>query len=120
MRAFLIDPEARTLTTIDYDGELEMIYEVLDTGHIEAVHFGDNEDSVYVDGERRHSHFFLIEGHPTPLGGKGLVVGLDSEGRDIEPQTTEDWLRNNLDFGSIMHIGDLVMFMGDRHRRAVN
>lgn len=122
MRAFLIDPGARTLTTVEYDGDYTTIYQLLGIDTFDVVRFGDDGDVIYVDDEglmKGPTDFFLIEGYPQPIAGKGLVLGTDAEGDDIEPKVSEEWLRENLDFGNMMNLGGTLMFMGDRHRRII-
>lgn len=120
MRAYLIDPEARTLSVVDYTNN---ICELIGAERFDAARFSDQGDVVYVDDEGLFGSpttLFLIEGYPQPLAGKGLVVGTDAEGNDIEPTTTLDWLIENLDFGSVANFGGVLMFMGDRHRRIID
>lgn len=115
---FLIDPAARTLTPVDVDKPRDLI----GCDRITTAYFNDASDVVYVDDEgllKGPTDFFLIEGYPQPLAGKGVVVGTDAEGNDISPTVSEGWLRDNLDFGHMLQIGDALMFMGDRHRRII-
>ena len=121
MQAFLIDPEARTLEIIDIDG-LESIQEAIRCDTITAARFNDT-DVVYVDDEgllKGPTSFFLIEGYPQPLAGRGVVVGTDAEGDDTPPTVTEEWLREHLDFGLPVKMGSNLMFVGDRHMRLID
>lgn len=123
MRAYLIDPAERTLTVVDHDGKLSSIYELLGCDRVTTAQVADLGDVVYVDDEgllKGPTNFFLVEGHPTPLAGKGLVVGTTYDGDDAEPNVTEEWLRDNLDFGAPMKMGSLLMFVGDRHMREIH
>lgn len=117
MRAFLIDPAERTLTSIEFEGDFRKIGELIGCDIITAARINDLGDVIYVDDEglmKGQASFFLVEGYPQPLAGRGLLVGTD-----VEPTVTEQWLRDNLDFGTPMQMGSLLMFVGDRHMREI-
>lgn len=114
MRAYLIDPAARSVTPVTRNGDWRQINELIGCDTFTSVCL-ENGDVVYVDDEgllKEPTDFFLIEGCTPPLAGKGLLVGTD----DADPTATEEWLRDNLDFGQPMKVGSVLMFWGDRHR----
>lgn len=78
VQAFLIDPFAKTITPVDYDGDWQTISPMIDADLFDVVRFsptGDvvfvDENGLFVDGQQ----FFVIEGYPSILAGKGLVLG---------------------------------------------
>ena len=89
MRAYLIDPFARTITEVDYDGNYRSIYPLIEAECFEAVSFGEKDDAVFVNEEGlingKPQEYFQIKGTPTPLAGKGLVLGCDAEGDSCSP-----------------------------------
>lgn len=103
MKAYLIDPDARSINEVDVDKSLglEAYYRLLDCDMIEAAAFNEHGDVAYVDEEgllKTQTKFFQIAGYPQPLAGKGLVVGTDQEGETVEPKTTLGWLKSNVIF----------------------
>ena len=84
MKAYIIDPEARSISEVDWDEGYKSIYtrlgcELFDCVEIDPV----TMDSVYVDDEglfKNPTRFFQISGPhfiSSPLAGKGLVLGYD-------------------------------------------
>lgn len=95
MQAYLIDPKARTVETVDYNNENWR--NICD--HIDAPSFdvaGTDKLSVYVDDEglyAKERYFFRVEGYPQPLCNKALLLGpVDyATGETLEaPWTLED------------------------------
>lgn len=90
MKAHLIDPAKRTVTTVelpDSKDRLTAIYRHLhcDTFDVAGL---PNGDSVYVDDEgllKPMQHFFAVRGMPEPFAGRGLVMGTDSRGHSVNP-----------------------------------
>jgi len=76
MQAYLIDPEKRIVESCDYDGDWKSISALIECDTFDVA--GTSEFSVYVDDEglyKEPQHFFMIEGYPSPLCGKGLLLG---------------------------------------------
>ncbi len=121
---FLIDPyvvqtvaENRTpenpFIPIQRDGGLQSIYKALSTPEVpvsmvEAVYPATSEypDCIYVDEEARIKRndadhaWFVIDGHPSPISGRGLVVGADEEGADADPSSIDmRWLHAHVLLG---------------------
>ena len=90
MRAFLIDPEQRSITEIDYyAGHYRNICKLIGANMFDTVCLNVEGDYAYVDDEGLFSSkpFFRFEGCPNPLAGKALVLGIDSQGASISPVT---------------------------------
>lgn len=97
MKAFLINPEAKSITEVevpDRGDRLPTIYKHLHCDSFDVVCLTNN-DAVYVDDEGLHKplqHFFAIKGYPQPLAGRGLVLGADARGNTVEPAITLEQL----------------------------
>lgn len=122
MKAFLIDPDERSVTEVDYSGDYRQIYTLIGAECFTAAEFNEFGDVVYVDDEglmKGPTSFFIIEGYPQPLAGKGLVIGTDEEGDSQAPSTDLEWLQSNVDFGAPVKAGDTILFVGDRNVRTI-
>lgn len=91
MKAYLIDPFEQTITEVEHDGKLETIYALIQCGDsgFDLVHFGTNRDGIFVDDEglyKKDQRYFVLEGFPSPLAGRGLVTGCDDEGETVAPK----------------------------------
>lgn len=81
MRAILIDPKARTVTDIEVRPGIEPIYEALQCRTFDVVALDDtngvyiDDDGLYVEGQ----HFFMFGDFHQPLGGRGLILGMEPE-----------------------------------------
>jgi len=87
VKAYLINPKTRTITTVEHDDSLESIKELLECDLFDVVRISD-VDGIYVDDEglmARPQSFFAYRNFPHPLAGNGLVLGVGSEGESIEP-----------------------------------
>ena len=96
MRAILIDPIEQKVSEIDYDGNIENIYELLTTDgfkprffDVVAIPFGS--DGIYIDDEglyapiqSRWSFDWHTWREPIKLVNRGLVIGCDDEGNSCE------------------------------------
>jgi hypothetical protein len=109
MKAFLIDPKARTIEEVEYDdSDYRNIYKFIDCQTFTVAPINEHTtDDVYVDDEglmtnERPLYAFQFLGGHQPLVGKGLVVGgPDDEGRNTPPNLTLDELLNITHFGTI-------------------
>ena len=97
MKTILIDPETQTVSEVDYSGTYTDIYT-----HIGASCFtcagigGESDDAIFVDdnGLLNDSGFvFSIADYPTPLVGKGLIMGCDAQGESIATTRTVEEVR---------------------------
>lgn len=106
MKALLIDPyvlqyqpgqltilDTPPIREIEVSGNIDDIYSALSSDQKDVTMFDvarlENGDVIYVDDEGLFgaTHFFMVEGHTVALAGRGLVVGMDSEGSDTAPLT---------------------------------
>lgn len=112
MKAFLIDPEKKEISAVEFDGHLLSLKELIHAETITAIDIYSSHplprnakipfptNTIYIDDDAllhaTPKHFFIIRGYPQPLAGKGLVVGMDAEGNDVEPTLTLGWLKENI------------------------
>jgi hypothetical protein len=86
MKAYLIDPFARTVTQVEYSGDYKEISALIGCQLFDAVRIGANGDTIFVDDEgllNGPTEFFKHSSYPSPLAGKGLVLGTDDEGESV-------------------------------------
>ena len=90
MRAYLIDPIKKEISVVNYNGDYQMINELINSQRgFDAVYGFRNEDPLYVDDEglllkEIHAFEFTYDnGHTQPLMVKALVLGTDAEGESI-------------------------------------
>ena len=95
MRAYLIDPIKREISVVNYNGDYQMINELINSQRgFDAVYGFRNEDTLYVDDEglllkENHAFEFTYDnGHTQPLMGKALVLGTDAEGESVAVKST--------------------------------
>lgn len=98
MRSILIDPFNKTVTEVEYSGNYQQIYDLIDCDTYDCARINRHGDAIFVDDEglmrETPQAFFLHEDYPQPLAGKGLVLGCRmSDGETIEPTTTADEVR---------------------------
>jgi hypothetical protein len=83
MRAILIDPVAKTVTALDFEGDFRAIQKAIDVDCFTIIRpFPDNDDTLYLDDEglfKDNQSFFLLDCYPQPLAGKGLILGTDGD-----------------------------------------
>lgn len=90
MKAILVDPFNRTIEMVDHKGGLQSIYNLLDCTTFEAPIQYDNGDAMYVDEEAwlnvddNKLAGFTFPNIPHVILGKGLIVGTDHEGADVD------------------------------------
>jgi len=114
MKAYLIDPFTKTISMVEYSGdyneiykliECDTIYKLIECDTFTCADFNEFGDTVFVDDEGlingKDQEFFLIGDYPTPLAGKALVLGTNQEGESVEPSMTieqvavrVDWIPN--------------------------
>ena len=111
MMSILINPIDQTIRDVWYDknkevSRLKWIQDTLDVRSIDGIRLNDNDQYMYVDDEGMLSNMnyffkyfnrdFYVE--PVLIAGKGLVVGTDENGDDIEPEITIGELRPRIEF----------------------
>lgn len=96
MKAILIDPTTRTIKEVDYDGEFKTIYELTSCDCITIARIPDTGDEIYLDDNGMTNSpdklFAFKRSQGQPYAGKGLVVGHNEMGEDVEPTVTVDQL----------------------------
>lgn len=103
MKAHLIAPANRTLTTVelpDSKDRLTAIYRHLQCDTFDVATL-PNGDTVYVDDEgllKPMKHFFAVRGMPEPFAGRGLVMGIDSRGHSVNPTISLAELTHHIKF----------------------
>ena len=101
MKAFLIDPQAQTITEVEYSGDYTEIYKHIGADMFDVVRINRNGDCIFVDDEgllKEPEHFFAHTNYPNPLAGRGLVLGTDDEGDSAPPKVTLEKLREDVVF----------------------
>ena len=99
MRTVLINPEDRSFTEVEYDGNYKSIYKHLNCELFDIVRV-DGAD-IYVDDEGLYNndYFFMIDGIEQPLAGRGLVFGIvDDKGHDTPCTLSIDDLEKRVSF----------------------
>lgn len=92
MKAILINPFARTITEVEYSGNYQQIYDLIDCDTYDCARINRHGDAIFIDDEglihEKEQAFFLHADYPEPLAGKGLVLGCDEEGESVSPHTS--------------------------------
>lgn len=88
MRGILIDPFTKTVEEIETSGKLAEIYELLGVEIVTAVSI-DEENSLFLDDEglmvpKGDQEYWQLRGANQPYAGKGLILGLDEEGENVD------------------------------------
>lgn len=118
MNAYLIDPVARTITAVDYTGKYTNIYDHIEADCFDLVRINCEGDAIFVDDEgllKDDQSFFMYEGYPSPLAGRGLVLGSDEEGESVSPKITLEELKANVSFGAPVRFNDELVWLHDCH-----
>lgn len=119
MNAYLIDPFARTITTVEYSGDYKQIYDLIGADCFDLARINREGDAIFVDDEGlirdTEQAFFLHADYPNPLAGKGLVLGSDSEGESVAPHTTLDELKQKVSFGVPVPFANEVVWLHDAY-----
>lgn len=113
MKAYLIDPFARSVTETEYNGDYQTIAPAIGARLFTVAEFNDAGDAVFVDDEgllAGPTAFFLIDGYPEPLAGKGLVLGLDADtGDSTAPSESLEQLTARVKWVDLMAGGRVVL-----------
>jgi|OM-RGC.v1.024047335 hypothetical protein len=95
INAILIDPAAMTVSPVKVENTLQAYYALLQCSMVEAIRGPVlGTDGIYVDEEFLFTRsacpapWWHIEGaHMTPARGRGLLVGTDADGDDVDAAT---------------------------------
>lgn len=97
MRSILINPTERTVTEVEHSGDYQDIYRLLDIKTPFDVRPLGNGESVYFDDEFLLKlepgdtiQTFTLEGLPEPIGGNGLILGVDGGGNSVATKLALD------------------------------
>ncbi|CAB4195373.1 hypothetical protein UFOVP1298_15 [uncultured Caudovirales phage] len=90
-KAILINPFDQTVTEVEYNGDFHHIYELIECDTYDVARINENGDGIFVDDDglfKQDQMFFQHEDYPSPLAGRGLVLGCDEEGESVVPDTS--------------------------------
>jgi len=117
MKAILIDPTERSIKLVEYDGNYRSIYKLIENGgspfDVVRLEEDGQEESLFFDDEflfkaedgNPHDYFVLAGpdwNFPNPLGGKGLILGVDEEGASVATKLTVEKVQANVVFMSLL------------------
>ncbi|MFN7323068.1 MAG: hypothetical protein ACK5SP_02225 [bacterium] len=92
MQAYLINPFAQTITQVEYTGNYQQIYDLIDAETFDVARINEHGDGIFIDDEglirEKDQAFFKHKEYPQPLAGLGLVLGCDDEGESVAPFVT--------------------------------
>jgi len=80
MKAYLIDPYEGSIEEVEYSGDYEDIYKLIDCPMFDCVRINRNGDTIYIDDMglyKDNQEFFMVEGYHSPLCGKALVFTMN-------------------------------------------
>ena len=123
MKAILIDPKAKQVMQIDYNGNYETIYEHLSfypnaegmthkprAFGIVRIPVGNDgiyvdDEGLYVPNEDKHWFTYRYNAHEMhqniPLVNRGLVIGCDENGDSVDCDSTVDSIKASIKWGLI-------------------
>lgn len=115
MRAILINPFNHTITEVNYTGDFEDIYLLIDCDTFTCVTVNERYDTLYVDDEGlingKEQAFFGWMGYPQPLAGKALLLGTDMNGESVDTTFSLDDANDHVVWLSLMNIQGQNMFV---------
>lgn len=111
MKGILIDPFTETISEIEHSQDYKEIYRVLSHEAVKVDCFSvvslSDTESLFVDDEgllKDPKYFFMYDGYPQPLAGKGLILGLDQEGDSISTQFTVEDIKKKVSFRNDLRV----------------
>jgi len=116
MIAYLIDPHAKTVEQVEYNGDYQEIYKLIDANTFDVARL-EHGDGIFVDDDGLMSDnpmFFKHRDYQQPLVGKGLVLGCDYEGNSISPACTLEQLREKVSFGFLLRINNSAIWIEEK------
>lgn len=108
MKAYLIDPVAKTITEVEHEDNYKHIYTLLSGPNAAGAEVAvdlftvvniEGDDAIFIDDEgllKADQAFFKFADFHQPLAGRGLVLGTNDEGDSTSPKCTIDWLRERI------------------------
>lgn len=100
MKAILINPFDHTVKEVDYSGDFRDIYKLIEAQTFDVARIS-RMDGIFVDDEgllNAPTHFFEHAEYPSPLAGKGLIVGCDDQGESQDCATNVDEVKSKVAF----------------------
>lgn len=106
MKAILINPYDQTITQVDYSGDFRDIYKLIEAECFDVANI-THGDGIFVDDEglmNGPTHFFEHADYHSPLAGKGLILGCNSEGESVDCKTTVEEVKSKVKFSTILEM----------------
>lgn len=106
MKAILIDPFEQSVKEVEYSGDFRDIYKLIDAECFDCARIRRG-DGIFVDDEgllKSPTHFFEHSDYPSPLAGKGLIVGCDEQGESVDCKTSLDEVKAKVTFSNILQM----------------
>ena len=98
-KAYLIDPEKKTIEAVELDGDLKSIYKLLDCDMIAAPIEFDNKDTMFVDDEglfKEQKGAIKMKDWSYPIVGKVMIIGCDDEGESVDVKTPIEFFQKEI------------------------
>lgn len=87
---YLIDPEAQLVSVVSV-ADFKDIQKHFECDIFTTVRALSNGDTLYVDDmsliDGKPHEFFMFEGYPSPIAGRGLLLGSTPDGADTDCET---------------------------------
>lgn len=100
MKAYLVDPNTRSIKEVEYSGNYRDIYKLCDYTCFTTVQIDENEDTLFVDDEGLLKgpvyQFIGIKGYGQPIAGKGLLLGTTEDGDSVSPKMSLEDLKSRI------------------------
>lgn len=102
MHAVLVDPATQTISNVDYTGDLEHMYKLLNVDIVEVVDMGEAGD-LWVDEEglfkvTADAMFIVSDLLHQSIAGRGLILGVNEDGETIAAPHDADYYKNKFQF----------------------
>jgi hypothetical protein len=115
MKAILIDVLNENVRMVEVDDKnvLKDWYKHIGCSMVEVAHYFNEHDSIMVDEEGLFSmdnsskFFSVVDGHQ-PFIGNGLVVGVDMNGKSVDPCISVEEVRSQVSFHTIREVRSMV------------
>jgi hypothetical protein len=114
MKAFLIDPKAQSITEVDYSGDYNDIYRLIEADVFDVVRLYPSGDGAFIDDEgllKESEFFWAHRNYPQLIAGRGLVLGVDADGESASPSVTLQQLHDDIAFADIETIGVIAQMI---------
>lgn len=115
MKLIKIDPQAKTVETVETTGNLAEMYRILNCRMIDVCARQDNGDALTVDDEALYLEpqpaAFFFKGYG-PIHGVALLAGCDDEGETDEPITTVEQATRAIEWVGEVHTKPVLFIVG--------